>query len=61
LGKVGPWVFDIEQISVGSFGIFSRCSKNKLLVAAGEFAAMGSFQQLFWSSIFGRSGVAIHP
>jgi hypothetical protein len=52
-GKAGPWIFGIGQISVGSFGIFSSGSKNKLLENAAEFEAMGSFQQLFRSSIFG--------
>jgi hypothetical protein len=32
---------------VGSFGIFSIGSKNKLLVDAADFATLGSFQQLF--------------
>ncbi len=53
LDKVGPWSVEGRPNSVGSFGIFSRGSKNKLLVDAAEFAAMASFQQLFRSSIFG--------
>jgi hypothetical protein len=55
LDKVVPRFFDFGHFAVGSFGIFSSGSKNKLLVDAAEFAAMGSFQHLFWSSIFGRS------
>ncbi|MFZ0657851.1 MAG: hypothetical protein WAM05_03990 [Candidatus Binataceae bacterium] len=53
LGKVRPLIFGFGRISVGSFGIFSSGSKNKLLENAAEFAAMGSFLQLFRSSIFG--------
>jgi len=52
LDKVVPLVFEIGQFSVGSFGIFSSDSKNKLLENAAEFATLGSFRQLFRSSIF---------
>jgi len=53
-----PWIFGYGHFSVGSFGIFSSGLKNKLLENAAEFASMGSFQQLFRSSIFARLDAA---
>jgi len=38
---------EIEHFSVGSFGIFSIGSENKLLENAADFAGLGSFLQLF--------------
>ena len=50
--KLYPGFLGFGQFAVGSFGIFSNCSKNKLLDYAGEFAQSGSFWALFWSSNF---------
>ncbi|MGC1676110.1 MAG: hypothetical protein WA740_01150 [Candidatus Binataceae bacterium] len=53
LDKVGPSIFRNGAFSVGSFGIFSIDSKNKLLAYAGDFAEWVRFRRLFGTSIFG--------
>ncbi|MFZ1888759.1 MAG: hypothetical protein WAU33_12055 [Candidatus Binataceae bacterium] len=43
MDKVVPLISGDRPNSVGSFGIFSSGSKNKLLENAADFVAMGSF------------------
>jgi hypothetical protein len=43
MDKGVPLIFGYRANSVGSFGIFSSGSKNKLLENAADFVTMGSF------------------
>ena len=52
--RLGLGFLDLGHFSVGSFGIFSSDSKNKLLENAGDFRRMGSIRSLFWYLDFWR-------